>query len=69
VSIVAFHYACKVSSFHILFYFCVFYVFACNIRFDNWVEFEHMHDNAASKGCTKLYRQLETYIRRVKKDV
>ncbi|KAF0750575.1 chromodomain-helicase-DNA-binding protein 1-like isoform X2 [Aphis craccivora] len=37
--------------------------------FDNWVEFEHMHDNAASKGCTKLYRQLETYIRRVKKDV
>jgi len=39
-------------------------------RFDNWEEFEHMHDNAASKGYTKLHRQLEPYIlRRVKKDV
>lgn len=29
-----------------------------------------MHDNAASKGYTKLHRQLEPYIlRRVKKDV
>lgn len=39
-------------------------------RFDNWEEFEQMHDNAASKGYTKLHRQLEPYIlRRVKKDV
>lgn len=39
-------------------------------RFENWEEFEHMHDNAASKGYTKLHRQLEPYIlRRVKKDV
>ncbi|KAE9532430.1 hypothetical protein AGLY_010053 [Aphis glycines] len=39
-------------------------------KFDNWEEFEHMHDNAASKGYTKLHRQLEPYIlRRVKKDV
>jgi len=39
-------------------------------RFDNWEEFEHMHDNAASKGYTKLHRQLEPYIlRRFKKDV
>ncbi|KAE9534529.1 hypothetical protein AGLY_008619 [Aphis glycines] len=36
----------------------------------NWEEFEHMHDNAASKGYTKHHRQLEPYIlRRVKKDV
>jgi len=43
----------------------------CDIyRFDNWEEFERMHDNAASKGYTKLHRQLEPYIlRRVKKDV
>ncbi|XP_050542494.1 chromodomain-helicase-DNA-binding protein 1 isoform X2 [Daktulosphaira vitifoliae] len=39
-------------------------------KFDSWTEFEHMHDNAASKGYTKLHRQLEPYIlRRVKKDV
>lgn len=39
-------------------------------RFDNWEEFEHMHDNEGSKGYTKLHRQLEPYIlRRVKKDV
>ncbi|KAL4122505.1 hypothetical protein QTP88_014827 [Uroleucon formosanum] len=39
-------------------------------KFDNWEEFEHTHDNAASKGYTKLHRQLEPYIlRRVKKDV
>jgi len=70
VGIVTFHYACKVSSFYILFYFCIFYVFACKIRFDNWEEFEHMHDNAASKGYTKHHRQLEPFmLRRVKKDV
>ncbi|XP_050433310.1 chromodomain-helicase-DNA-binding protein 1 isoform X2 [Adelges cooleyi] len=39
-------------------------------KFDSWEEFEHMHDNAASKGYTKLHKQLEPYIlRRVKKDV
>ncbi|KAK9497686.1 hypothetical protein O3M35_004364 [Rhynocoris fuscipes] len=39
-------------------------------KFDNWEEFEKEHDNSASKGYTKLHRQLEPFIlRRVKKDV
>lgn len=39
-------------------------------RFESWEEFEKDHENAASKGYTKLHKQLEPFIlRRVKKDV
>lgn len=54
---------------YFFFKFIIFYKILW-YRFDNWEDFEHMHDNAASKGYTKLHRQLEPYIlRRVKKDV
>jgi len=69
MGIVAFHHAWKVSGFLKFFFKNILCINLLN-RFDNWEEFEHMHDNAASKGYTKLHRQLEPYIlRRVKKDV
>lgn len=39
-------------------------------KFNNWEDFEVMHENAAEKGYAKLHKQLEPFIlRRVKKDV
>lgn len=39
-------------------------------KFDHWEEFEKDHENAATKGYSKLHKQLEPFIlRRVKKDV
>ncbi|TGZ51023.1 Chromodomain-helicase-DNA-binding protein 1 [Temnothorax longispinosus] len=39
-------------------------------KFTSWEEFEKQHDNAATKGYSKLHKQLEPFIlRRVKKDV
>lgn len=56
--------------FYLFFFPLLSKLYILSFRFDNWEEFEHMHDNAASKGYTKLHRQLEPYIlRRVKKDV
>lgn len=44
--------------------------FTYHYRFDSWQEFEKEHDNTASKGYSKLHKQLEPFIlRRVKKDV
>lgn len=43
-----------------------FYIF----RFETWEIFEKDHENAATKGYSKLHKQLEPFIlRRVKKDV
>jgi len=39
-------------------------------KFDEWETFESEHDDAATKGYSKLHKQLEPFIlRRVKKDV
>lgn len=39
-------------------------------KFQTWEEFEKDHENAATKGYSKLHKQLEPFIlRRVKKDV
>jgi chromodomain-helicase-DNA-binding protein 1 len=39
-------------------------------KFNDWEEFEQEHDQTATKGYTKLHKQLEPFIlRRVKKDV
>ncbi|CAB0038921.1 unnamed protein product [Trichogramma brassicae] len=39
-------------------------------KFVSWEDFEQEHDNTATKGYSKLHKQLEPYIlRRVKKDV
>lgn len=39
-------------------------------KFDDWDYFQKEHDHSATKGYTRLHKQLEPYIlRRVKKDV